>query len=83
MTTTTEMPTVCPYCDYHHECVTGLREPDDGDVSLCFQCGHLNMFDSTVSGGLRRPTKKEARQLERDMTVERIMMAWMMAKQEN
>ena len=80
--TTTEMDTVCPFCLCQHECATGPfgGVPDDGDVTICFMCGQFSMFDHTATGGLRKPTKKESREIERSQLAEQVHGAWKIVK---
>ena len=54
---------VCPECGYKMDSASAVsrkdneqRPPKDGDVSVCLNCGALNLFDG---GGLRRPTMVE------------------------
>ena len=76
----TDMDTVCPFCDQHHEAATAARNlpeyPEDGDATLCFNCGALCIFDSDSDGGLRKPTKVEQRSLDSDCNVQEIITAW-------
>lgn len=76
--TTTEMDTVCPFCGTRHECATGPLggTPEDGDVTMCFACGQLCMFDHNATGGLRKPTKAERRTFARDKMVKQILATW-------
>ena len=82
---TEEMNTACPFCGYRHELVTaasgGSEFPDDGDITICFGCGQVCVFDSDVDGGLRKPTKKEQHILSRDEAVLKIQSAWKTVKQ--
>jgi hypothetical protein len=76
----TDMDTVCPFCDQHHEAATAARDrpdyPEDGDATLCFNCGAFCIFDSDSDGGLRKPTKVEQRSLDSDCNVQEIITAW-------
>jgi hypothetical protein len=74
-----EFDTVCPFCDYHHDRVsgvTGAEYPEDGDATLCFRCGLFCIFDHDASGGLRKPTEKEQRLIDRDDRMNEIVRAW-------
>lgn len=55
----TEYATTCPHCGHYNELATDLskdaRPPDDDDISLCFQCGGVAIFDSKSKTGLRLP----------------------------
>jgi hypothetical protein len=59
LTTTHLGPTPCPSCGELLDAVTSLYEeamPSDGDVTLCFNCGHLMVF---ADGRPRNPTDAE------------------------
>jgi hypothetical protein len=83
---TEEMATVCPFCDYHHECVSAARSdvdiPEDGDVSMCFRCGRFCLFDREARGGLRKPTKREQREFDHDDGMQKIVAAWKTVKRQ-
>lgn len=79
-----EMPTTCPHCGYHHDCATGLfgaDVPDDDDVSICIRCGQLCIFQRNASGGMRKPTKQEKRELLRDHKVTLALASWQLIRQ--
>jgi hypothetical protein len=79
-----DFPSTCPHCGYDHDCATGLFSadvPDEGDVSICIRCGQLCWFQRSAPGGLRKPTKKEKRELLRDDKVIRALAAWRQVKQ--
>jgi len=80
------MATICPFCDQHHECVTAARSdidfPEDGDVTMCFNCGRWCIFDRDAHGGLRKPTKKEQRGFERDADLVKLVDAWKIVKRQ-
>ena len=75
-----EIPTICPFCCQHHDAATHAGgadfEPDDGDVTICFGCGRICIFDSDSRGGLRKPTKKEQRAIGRSERVREVVTAW-------
>lgn len=54
------LATPCPNCGDMLEGATnmfdGCQEPKDGDVSLCFRCGHVLVFEA---GRPRNPTSEE------------------------
>lgn len=81
-----EMPTICPFCGQHHDAATHTggtnSEPDDGDVTLCFGCGRICIFDSDSYGGLRKPTKKEQRAIGRDERVSELVTAWKVVRRQ-
>jgi hypothetical protein len=77
---TEDLATICPFCDKHHEAVTlaqgNIEWPDDGDVTLCWRCGRLCVFDSKARGRLRKPSKKEQRSFDRDEDLQKLVFAW-------
>jgi hypothetical protein len=82
---TTEFPSICPFCNQHHEAATAMGEtpqPSDGAVSMCFQCGQFSVFDSDTFGGLRKPTKKEQRHFDRDEKLRELVTAWKVTRRQ-
>ena len=60
---------LCPWCGDRHDRATeilGSGSPDDGDATICWTCINIAVFDSTVTGGLRKPNDSEAESLQRD-----------------
>jgi protein-disulfide isomerase len=55
----------CPYCDAKLNGFTGAKDerPSSGAVSLCCYCGEASIFGDD---NLRKPTKREARQMQND-----------------
>jgi hypothetical protein len=55
----------CPGCGALHDAATHVagppEDPDDGSAFICWDCGILAIFDSTVEGGVRLPTGDEHR----------------------
>ena len=47
----------CCECGKMLDGAAGPCKPSPGDVSLCFECGSLNVFDDDLK--LRRPTDEE------------------------
>jgi hypothetical protein len=78
------MKTVCPFCGAKNDrsAHSGglLVLPDDGDVSICFGCAELSVFDSGVVGDLRKPTDEEAAAFAADADIQRALKAWRKAK---
>jgi coenzyme F420-reducing hydrogenase alpha subunit len=76
--------TICAFCDVEHECATHTVDPDgklreaprDGDPSICFACGAINIFDDRAPGGMRKPTKREQREFDIDPEVQAACDAW-------
>jgi hypothetical protein len=74
-----ERTTTCPFCGRVHEVATeliGSTQPEDGDTTMCFRCGIFSIFDAATPGGLRKPTKREQRRLDRDPQIRKISDAW-------
>ena len=76
----TDMDTVCPFCNQHHEAATAARDrpeyPEDGDATMCFGCGAFSIFDQNSDGGLRKPTTAEQRSIDKDEFVQQVITAW-------
>lgn len=79
---------VCPFCGSLHTRASATanpaeaRAPVDGDVTLCFACGELAVFDAAVSGGLRKPTTAEYDQIAADSILRHMHHAWTRARDE-
>ena len=75
-----EFTTRCPYCGDTFPLATSIREdeavPKSGDISLCFTCGRVSIFDISVAGGARPPNEQEATEIAADGDVIRAMLAW-------
>ena len=75
-----DFQSICPFCSQQHEAATlaqgEIGYPSDGDVSICFRCGALCVFDRDAYGGLRKPTKKEQRAFDRDEKLRQLVTAW-------
>jgi hypothetical protein len=61
--------------------MTGARSredqrPSDGDISLCWECGEINIVDLTTDAGLRKPTKNERRVLDADQRIMDLRSGW-------
>lgn len=59
-----ERHTKCPFCGAKNDrstCASRLEniEPEDGDLSLCAQCGKFSIYDSAAEGGVRKPSAEE------------------------
>lgn len=75
-------PTICPACGRTNPLVGeqgGDAWPSEGDVSICWGCGELAIFDSECHGGLRRPTVREHAEIIADPTIRHALMARMVA----
>jgi len=57
-----ESATKCPFCGANHDRATGVSDanaPNDGDITLCVNCGEWAFFEGATAGGLRKPTDAE------------------------
>jgi hypothetical protein len=74
--------TTCAFCGHHHDRITTVEDEDerpcDGDASMCWSCGQFNIVAGNVDGGLRRPTKREQRDLDGDKRIRDIRETWRM-----
>jgi hypothetical protein len=75
-----DMQAVCPFCGACHDAVTAAPSntdryyPEDGDVSMCIDCGRFAIYDSRLE--LRKPTRQEQRELDRDKRYRGMVTAW-------
>jgi hypothetical protein len=78
------MATICPFCKYKHDAVSRTDDrpatPKDNDITLCFNCGRICVFDSTDDGGLRKPTLIEQDEFDHDPQLDRLIDAWKQVK---
>jgi hypothetical protein len=78
-----EMSTICPTCGQEHNAASRATAeyniPKEGDASFCFGCGAINIFEHDAPGGLRKPTKKEQRELDGDPRMGQLLAAWQRA----
>lgn len=66
--------TNCAYCGKHHDVAANLKgsgAPQDGDPTICGACGHWNVFDRKMPGGLRKATEQELERWQRSATPKR------------
>jgi hypothetical protein len=49
---------------------------------MCWACGEFNIVDDRTDEGMRRPTKKEQRSLDRDGRISDLRQAWRMVRQQ-
>jgi hypothetical protein len=52
--------------------------PANGDVSICFHCASVSIFDDTREEGLRRPTPAERQEIANTADIQRALAAWRM-----
>lgn len=55
--------------------------PKNDDVSMCFRCGSLAIFDNTVPDKVRKPTPRERDELMAIPKVQQMLMVWRAATQ--
>lgn len=65
---------LCPYCDSELDGATGVDEegnanrlPKPGDISICYKCANISMFDDELN--LRRLTIEEEKEVLRNKIV--------------
>lgn len=76
MTTTELPPSACPYCGGKIEAHTGIGravEPKPGDVSICFGCAGVLVFDVELRP--RLPTIAETARFDADERVQHARRA--------
>lgn len=74
-----EQATTCPFCGQNNEAVTppeGGRGPQDGDFSMCFTCGEWAIFDSRMSGGMRKPLFPDYMKIATSPKMRQMRDAW-------
>lgn len=62
--------TICPWCGKKNEVNRGVghdEPPSPGDVSICFECTQLGVYDDEMR--MRKPTAEEAVVLSTDPNV--------------
>jgi len=77
MTDTFEMPEHrCPFCGSLHDHATNTTteaKPNAGDVSICFDCTSIGVFDE--NGSVRKPTEEEKAVFLADSRVQTVIAA--------
>lgn len=73
---TSNLDTMCPWCSYKNDMVTrvssGLALPNDGDISICFNCCGFSVFsDHGDRMVLRFPTPQEDFAITHDPELQR------------
>ena len=69
------MPSECPGCGYKVDAATGVSgkgEPAEGDVSICLNCGAINIFKDFF-GHLRRANALETAEIKTNPVVQRAV----------
>ncbi len=73
------MNTKCPYCNYlatEHETLDNQKNPKDGEISFCINCGEVSEYSGTSLikvdvNSLDESTKEE---------IKKIDIAWLKSK---
>jgi hypothetical protein len=55
--------------------------PQDGDLSLCYQCGEYAVFDKTFLDNVRKPTPTEMQHIREDNELTEVRANWFWHKQ--
>jgi len=79
-----EREATCPFCAKVCELATsvsGGREPETGDLSLCIGCGEFSIFDAAISAGLRKPNALEYEKIVNTPDARRAREAWLAVKE--
>jgi len=75
----------CPYCGVVTNGIANMTDtdlPEDGDVSICMDCGILAVVSTTAPTGLRRPTADERSTFLRDPDIQKLLWAWQIVDQQ-
>lgn len=76
---TKHRPTICPFCGRNNPLVSetgpGDAWPNEGDVSICWRCGEVAIFDLAHDGGLRRPNLAEEAEIAADDDIQQALRA--------
>jgi hypothetical protein len=75
MTTTRTQAIPCPSCGKALDAATSVFDdavPRDGDVSICFACGHIMVFEGGVP---RNPTDTEMPDIAGDPRIIKLQRA--------
>ena len=75
-----EIITRCPHCGLTHDAPTGLFGSVDicnVDATLCFRCGHWSIYDESLTDKLRKPTQREAKEIDNDDRCVVVNNAWL------
>ena len=72
--------TICPHCGTEHTATSIVApsyvRPQEGDATLCVRCGEWCVFDDRNGGGLRKPTRRELREMMRDSRCLALRECW-------
>jgi hypothetical protein len=72
--------TRCWNCGETHDAASATDEsgarPSNGDVTMCFDCGVLAIFDSAYEENIRKPTPAENFELKQHKELVELQRAW-------
>ena len=76
-----KLKTRCPWCGYQADRASNADQkekdkPNDGDPSICIDCGEWGIFDHEAKNGLRKPTGQEFMEISMDETCRKLRWAW-------
>jgi hypothetical protein len=77
---------ICPFCGFNNELATmvdGNSKPENGDLSICFQCVRVSVFDDTLVTGVRKPTQSEQIEIALDNNVLNAVRTLQQVKRDN
>jgi hypothetical protein len=81
--TTTEFNTHCPHCGKLNECHTSVSDPDaipgPGDMSFCFTCGGIAVYDEDLQ--LTHLTLEQMEEVDKSTTLQKMTKAWLQVKE--
>lgn len=81
----TDLTIVCPFCGAIHQVATNLtsnRGPENGDITMCIECGEWTFFSSIATGGLRKPTSDEYVDIAASTQLQAARRGWIAMKAE-
>jgi hypothetical protein len=70
---------VCPHCGVVMDGMAAMNhehQPEDGNVTICMDCGLISVVDLSVEGLLRKPFPIERSEILRDPDIQRALVAW-------
>ena len=70
--------TSCPFCgkmNDSHASVGKPGMPNEGDASICIDCGNVSIYEAGALGHMRKPTPEEQAELDADERVQKVRAA--------
>lgn len=81
----TDLTLVCPFCGAIHQVATNLTGdtgPENGDITMCIECGEWAFFSSLATGGLRKPISNEYVDIAASEKLQEAHRGWIQMKAE-